>query len=109
MATAISVGMRVNYTPVADVALGAVVVLNDLVAVADRPIPAGRLGAVAVQGIFGMPKATGAGSAIAIGKKVYWDASASVVTETSTDNIEIGKVAKAAGDNDAEVEVLLSP
>lgn len=109
MASAISVGMRVNYTPGSDVAVGSVVVLNDLVGVADRPIPAGRLGALAVQGIFSFDKATGVGEAIALGATVYYDSSAGQITTTSTDNKLVGKCAKAAADGDATVEVLLLP
>lgn len=107
MATPISVGMRVNYTPASNVALGAVVVQGDLVGVADRPIPANTLGALAVCGIFSMDKATGADTALAVGAKVYWLAASSVVTATAGSNKFVGKVVKAASNTDATVEVML--
>jgi predicted RecA/RadA family phage recombinase len=109
VATAISIGNRVNYTPSSAVSLGAVVVVGQLVGVADRPIPANTLGALAVSGIFGMPKATGTGSALSLGAKVYWDATNSVVTATVGSNVYVGKVVKAAVDADASVEVIVNP
>lgn len=107
MATPVSVGQRVNYTPVANVALGAVVVQGDLVGVADRPIPANTLGALAVCGIFTFDKATGADTALTVGTKVYWLAASSVVTATAGSNKFVGKVTQAAGNSDATVEVML--
>lgn len=109
MASPVSVGFRVNYTPSAAVALGAVVVQGDLVGVADRPIAANALGALAVQGIFSFPKATGTDTALTVGTKVYWDATNSRVTATASTHKYVGKVAKAAANGDAEVEVLLYP
>jgi predicted RecA/RadA family phage recombinase len=109
VATAISVGYRVDYTPNADVALGAVVVQGQLIGIADRPLPASKLGALAIKGVFGMPKATGSGSAITAGAKVYWDAANSVVTTTVSTNVYVGKVIKAAADGDSTVSVLLIP
>lgn len=109
MATPVSVGQRVNYTPSADVALGAVVVQNDLVGVADRPIPANTLGALAVAGIFTFGKATGADTALAVGVKVYWLAASSVVTATAGSNKYVGKVVAAAANAAATVEVMLVP
>ncbi len=107
MASTVSVGFRADYTPSADVALGAVVVQNKLVGVADRPLPANKLGSIAVYGIFTFPKATTSGSALAAGVEVYWDAAASRVTATSAGNTLVGKTVKAAVDGDATVLVLL--
>lgn len=103
-------GSAVDYTPGADVAVGDVVVQGDLVGVAKRPIPAGTLGALSVVGIFEFPKATGAGSAIAVGAKVYWNATTKVATTSdgAGANKFLGKVAKAAADADATVQVRLS-
>ncbi len=109
MAATVSVGFRVDYTPSSDVAVGAVVVQNTLVGVADRPLPANKLGSLAVYGIFTFPKATGASTAIAAGKTVYWDATNQRATETSTSNTLMGKTVAAAVDADATVLVLLRP
>lgn len=94
-----------DYTPSAAVAAGDVVVLNDLVCVAPRAIAANALGAVAAEGVWSMPKATGA---IGQGALVYWDATAGNVTTTSSGNKRAGKAAKAAASADASVQVLIN-
>lgn len=109
MASTVSVGFRADYTPSADVAVGAVVVQNKLVGIADRPLPANKLGSIAVYGIFSIPKATSAGSAIGAGAEVYWDSTNSRVTTTASGNVLVGKTVAAAADGDAEVKVLLVP
>ena len=48
-----------------------------------RPIAANTPGSLAVAGVFDFPKATGAGSGIAAGTKVYWDATNKVATATA--------------------------
>jgi predicted RecA/RadA family phage recombinase len=110
MAQAIYVqdGAAVDYTPGADVAIGEVVVQGDLVGVANRAIAADTPGALAVAGVFDFAKATGGGSAIAMGAIVYWDDTANQATTTSTDNKLLGKVVLAAADADATVRVRMS-
>jgi predicted RecA/RadA family phage recombinase len=98
-------GDLVDYTPSAAVAAGDVVILNDLVAVAPRPIAANKLGAVAVEGIFILPKASGS---IGQGAIVYWDATAGNITTTSSSNKRAGKAAEAAASADTTVKVLLN-
>lgn len=110
MATKISEGMRVDYTPTSAVASGAVVVQGELIGVALAPITANTLGALAVAGVFDFPKATGSGSEISAGAKVYWDASGGVATTSdgSGANKYIGKAVRAASTTDNTVRVLLS-
>jgi predicted RecA/RadA family phage recombinase len=108
MAQFVQEGRQVDYTPGADVAAGAVVVQGDLVGVAPRPIPANTLGALAVEGVFDFPKATGGGTAITAGALVYWNAGASQATTTAAGNKLIGKTTKAAADADATVRARLS-
>jgi predicted RecA/RadA family phage recombinase len=98
-------GDFVDYTPSADVASGDVVVQNGLVGIALRPILSGTLGALAVEGVFELPKATGASTAIDVGKKVYWNATNKQVTETASGNTLLGKTVKASVDADAIVRV----
>jgi predicted RecA/RadA family phage recombinase len=102
-------GKSIDYTPGADVAAGDVVVQNDLLGVAKLNIAANTLGALAVTGVFDVPKATGAGTAIAAGKKVYWDAADKQAKEDSEAgaNPYLGKTIKAAVDADATVRVRL--
>lgn len=109
MATArfIHDGNSIDYTPGANVSAGDVVVQNDLVGIAKVDIGAGKLGALAVTGVFDVPKATGAGTAIAAGAKVYWNAVASQATTTATGNKYLGKTVRDASDDDALVRVRL--
>lgn len=105
MASYVQGDCLIDYTPSAAVAAGDVVVLNDLVTVAPRAIAANALGAVAVEGVWSMPKATGA---INQGALVYWDATAGNVTTTSSGNKRAGKAAAAAASADTSVQVLIN-
>ena len=106
-ATFIHDGNAIDYTPGSAVAAGDVVVQGDLVGVAKQPIAADALGALAVRGVFDFPKATGGGSAITAGAKVYWDAGDSEAKEDAESgaNKYLGKVVAAAADADTTVRV----
>jgi len=106
----------IDFTPDADTPAGSVVVLGDLVGVTKLDIRAGKLGAVAVEGIFDFPKAAGVGSGIAAGTKLYWNATAGVATASANDGGTppvnypyIGKATAAAADGDATVRTRLCP
>ena len=106
-ATFVHEGRSIDYTPGADVAVGAVVVQGDLVGVATQAITANIAGSLAVAGVFDFAKTTGASTAITAGTKVYWDVAESVAKaddETGA-NKYIGKVVTAAADADAVVRV----
>jgi len=107
-ATFVHEGASIDYTPGADVAAGDVVVQGDLVGVAKLDITAGKLGALAVEGVFDFAKATGVGTTLAAGTTVYWDDAANVATATAAGNKQIGKVVKAAAAADATVRVRMS-
>ena len=109
MATYRCKGGSLDYTPVADVAGGAVVVVGELVGVAPVAIPAGTQGAVALAGVFAFPKATGAGKAIPAGTRVVWDAVNGVAATTGASLKQIGYTVSDAADADATVEVKLTP
>ena len=106
----IQTGDAVDYTPGANVAAGDVVVQGELVGVAKLDIQTGKLGALAVTGLFDFPKAAGAGTGIAAGTRVYWDVAEQVAKADSEAgaNKEIGKTVKAAADDDALVRVRMS-
>ena len=110
MATFVHDGNAIDYTPGSAVAAGAVMVQEDLVGVARTPIAANALGSLAVAGAFDFPKATGVGTGIAAGVKVYWDVadSEAKADDESGANKLIGKTVAAAGDDDATVRVRLS-
>ena len=103
-------GNAIDYTPSSDVAAGDVVVQGDLLGVARTPIVANTPGSLAVTGVFDFPKATGTSSGIAVGTKVYWDATdkkAKADDETGA-NKYLGKTVKAAADADTTVRVRMS-
>lgn len=105
MARRVSDGLTLDYTPGSAVSAGDVVLLTDLLTVATHDIPANVLGAVAYNGIYELPKASGA---IALGAAVYWDAGNSNITTTATSNKFAGHATKAAASGDTVVEVLLN-
>jgi predicted RecA/RadA family phage recombinase len=105
-ATFVQDGESIDYTPVADVAAGDVVVQGDLVGVAKLDIKANKLGALAVGGVFDFAKL--AGLVLAVGTIVYWDDAANVATNVAAGNKQIGKVVRAAAAADATVRVRLS-
>jgi predicted RecA/RadA family phage recombinase len=96
----------VDYTPDADVAAGAVVVLGDLVGVAKHDIKANQLGALAIEGVFDMVKASA--TVITLGASVYWDATNSVVVTTATGNKYLGRAILAAASGETVVRVRVS-
>ena len=103
-------GKSIDYTPASDVTAGDVVVQGDLVGIAKLDIASGALGALAVTGVFDLPKTTGVGEAIAAGAKVYWDVADGVAKEDDETgaNKYLGKTVAAAGDDDETVRVRLS-
>ena len=124
-ATFIHRGDAIDYTPVAAVSAGDVVVQNDLIGVAKLDIAAGVLGALHVSGVFDFPKATGTNTAITAGAKVYWDAENEIAvdadgyatasgTGTPSDMDYdstlpyLGKAIQAADDSDETVRVRMS-
>lgn len=109
-ATFVQDGCAIDYTPGVAVSAGAVVVQGDLLGIAKRPIAANELGALAVEGIFDVAKATGASTAITAGASVYWDVAEGVAKtdDESGANKLLGKTVKAAGDSDATVRVRLT-
>jgi len=102
-------GNSIDYTPGADVSAGDVVVQGDLVGISKLDIASGALGALAVTGVFDVPKTAGVGEAIDAGVKVYWDVADGVAKEDAEAgaNKYLGKTVLAAGDDDATVRVRL--
>lgn len=97
-------GEIVDYIPASNVAAGDVVVLGDgLLGIAKLDIEAGKLGALALDGIYDVAKGSGAIAQWAI---LYWDATNSVVTTTAT-AIVFGVAVLAAESDDTSVRALL--
>lgn len=100
-------GKVIDYTNGggAAIASGALVVIGVLAGVAVSNIAVGESGAVDLQGVFELPKVTG--TAIAVGDKVYWDATAGNVTKTASGNTAFGAAVEAAVSAATTVKVLL--
>lgn len=108
MAKFIQEGEALDYTPGSALAAGDVVAIGSVgVGIAQTAIAANVKGSVVVDGVVEFPKATGAGTNLALGAKVYWDATNSVVTATSSGNTLAGYVVAAAATTDAVVRVKL--
>lgn len=112
-ATYRAVGRSIDYTPGAAVSAGDVVVQNNLVGIAAVDIEANRLGALHVEGIFDVAKASGG---INAGASVFWDADGNplggtagtgAATTTAEGNTYMGWAVEAAGVSDTTVRVLL--
>lgn len=81
-------GKVIDYTAANGLSVGQVVSLTNLVGVAMNDIASGAVGAVAIEGVFTMPGASGITAAI--GDKLYWDDSNNVLTSTTTGNAIAG-------------------
>jgi predicted RecA/RadA family phage recombinase len=104
MASYVQDGKLLDHTPGSAVAAGEVVVIGSLVAVAPRAIAANTLGALAVEGVWSMPCASGATGAQ--GSAINWYAT-SGVAHAST-GVAAGKLAKARAAADTTVDVLIN-
>lgn len=101
-------GDAIDYTPATAVSAGDVVVQGDLVGVAKLDIAANTLGALAVSGVFDIPKATGAGTALAAGTFVFYDETNAIVTDDDAGDHKLaGITVAAASDDDTTARVLL--
>lgn len=100
--------LMTDYTPIAAIAAGEVVVVGALTAIAHQAISANALGALAVGG--GVYRCVADG-AIASGTKVYWNDAANKITTTAIGNTVFGYVApgsSSAADGDL-IDVVHTP
>jgi predicted RecA/RadA family phage recombinase len=96
-------GEAIDYRPENDVAAGEVIVQGDLVGITRLDIPAGRLGSIAVCGVFKVAKK--ANDTFSVGAKVYWNGTAAT---TTTDDVVLGLAVADSAAADADVLVLLN-
>lgn len=116
MARFVANGGSIDHTPVSAVAVGSMVAIGTgMVGIADRPIAAGELGALVVDGVWAVDKATGAGTNFAVGTKLYLNTSTGKVTASATDGGSpatpyppVGIVLVQPATTDTEVVVKLS-
>lgn len=63
---------------------------------------------IATQGVFDLPKATGGGTAITAGARVFWDDTNRRITTTATGSFQIGIATQAAATQDTTGRVWLN-
>jgi len=100
-------GDAIDYRPGTDVASGDVIVQNDLVGIAKRDIPAHTLGALAVTGVFDVPKVPG--DVNEVGTTLSWSEADQYATESQgVEYILMGKCVRHAAADDEIVRVRLT-
>ena len=102
MAKYIQKGNTIDYTANAAIAAGDVVSLGSRIGVAAGDIPAGAVGALAVEGVFEIDKTESL--AIAVGDAVYFNAASKKATKTNSD-VPAGWAVAAATAADTVVRV----
>lgn len=78
-----------------------------LFGIAASDVLSGALGEFHVTGTWALNKSTGAGTALAVGGKAYWDDAARAVTGQASSHLFIGHAVAAAADAAASVNVRL--
>ena len=101
-------GDTLDYTAAADVAAGAIKVVDGLVCIAQWPIAQGEAGALKViqRGEVIEVTTDEAIGATDAGTALYVDAATGLVTKTSTSNVLLGYAAAAIGATDLTFEVV---
>ena len=90
-------GKAIDFFPETDVPAGSVIVQGSLVGITKLDIPAGRLGALHVVGVYEVVKSN---IAMPLGSRVYWDNTAKQAVLDATGNAPLGIAVldAAAGD-----------
>lgn len=92
--------------PAGGVISGQAALYGALFGVASVSALEGQKLAVQIEGVFTLPKATGAG--LTEGQKVYWDDTAKKITGTASGNTLVGHAVEVAASAAVEVAVRLS-
>jgi predicted RecA/RadA family phage recombinase len=106
LATFIHRGDDIEHVPSEDIQAGAVVVQGTLVGVTVHPIPAGRLGALQLTGVFDC-ECDPVGP-IECGHAAYWSAQTNRVVWSEVDGVYMGKTVRPHCHGETVVRVRLS-
>jgi predicted RecA/RadA family phage recombinase len=100
-------GDALDHIPTTDLPLGAVVVQGALVGIAHRPIPAGALGSLAVEGVFELPSTPGEHAGT--GAAVFWNPATNLATLDGAiiGVVRCGVLARPLAATDTTLRVLL--
>lgn len=102
-------GVNIDHTPSTAMKAGEVVVLSaGLVGVVPNDIAANTLGAVNIEGVWDLPKATGAGKDILVGEKAFWNVAGGVITQIASGSVPCGFAVATAPTDQAFVSVRLA-
>ncbi len=103
-------GNTLPYTPAADVAAGKIVVVGGILGVANVPITANTLGALAITGVFALAKSGSTGPVFAVGDPVFFNTSTELaVTAPGANVVFAGFCTEAATTSQTEVNTRLAP
>jgi predicted RecA/RadA family phage recombinase len=105
-ATFVQKGDAIDFTAGANIAVGEVVVIGQLVGVAERAIANGETGSVAIEGVYEVAKE--APLVISKGDIVYFVAANNNVNKTSSVNTKMGYAIADAASADTVVKIKLS-
>jgi len=83
---------------------GAIVVVGDMVGVAQNTVASGEKVAVSLEGVYELPKVSGA---ITLGAKLYHSSGSVTTNDNSGANVFVGWAWTAAASGDATVQVKL--
>lgn len=105
-------GCTIDIVAASDISSGDVVAVGNLLGVAVADIATGETGALSTEGVFDVPKVTGA--VIAQGETVMWDSSAAKFDDNqataAAGDISNGAIAwEAAGNGVTTVRIKLTP
>ncbi|MGE4157617.1 MAG: capsid cement protein [Planctomycetota bacterium] len=101
-------GSSIDYSPAADVAAGVGVIQKYLFGVTKSAILAGKLGALAIEGVFDVPKVAGGGESFETGDYVLFTVATQQAHPIGVGgDAFIGRAIADAADADATVRVKL--
>ena len=99
-------GKILNHTASgADIKSGDLIVMGAIAGIAKTDIADGKTGAVHIEGVYSVPKASGA---VTQGAKLYWNNANSNLTTTASGNVIVGIAAEPSASGDANVKILLN-
>ena len=97
-------GDAIDFLSVSDIPAGSVVIQGSVVGITKVDITAGRLGALAVVGVYDIEKSN---VAVPLGSIVYWDATAKKAVVAASGNTRLGVAVSEAIADDETVRVRL--
>ena len=100
-------GKRLDYTPVAAVDAGTLVIQNSLKGVTSEDIAAGVKGSIDTEGVFRFPRT--AGTAIEAGEEMYWDGTVATIAASGNTFLGLTAGAVASADEVADIKLIQQP